>query len=244
MVNPPGQNAVIVPDRVDGFIRGGVSAALIVANTLAASPPSCECYACSRRLPKPQAHRVTIERESGHSSGNLRISRRSTSFYTGRTYYRKQDIWLCNECYSAYMRRRRRRDVRHLVVGVGIICLVAFLYLRAEKENERTGSSAATTAPADQTANVVRANNPRTSVDSSITAIPVDARKAQDRLIELGFFTGPADAVWGAKSRMALRAFKIANGLAADDKWDDLVGGRLYSTQAARSPLPLATTGK
>ena len=42
-------------------------------------------------------------------------------------------------------------------------------------------------------------------------------------------------------ARMALRAFKIANGLAADDKWDDLVSGRLYSTQAARSPLPLAT---
>jgi peptidoglycan hydrolase-like protein with peptidoglycan-binding domain len=65
---------------------------------------------------------------------------------------------------------------------------------------------------------------------------------AQNRLIELGFLAGPADGVWGTKSRAALRAFKIANGLAADDKWDDLVSGRLYSTQAARSPLPLATT--
>jgi peptidoglycan hydrolase-like protein with peptidoglycan-binding domain len=65
---------------------------------------------------------------------------------------------------------------------------------------------------------------------------------AQNRLIELGFLKGQADGIWGTKSRTALRAFKVANGLTADDKWDDLVSGQLYSTQAARSPLPLATT--
>jgi hypothetical protein len=73
---------------------------------------------------------------------------------------------------------------------------------------------------------------------------PGDVMAAQNRLIELGFLAGPSDGVWGTKSRMALRAFKIANALAADDKWDDLVSSRLYSTQAARSPLPLATTGR
>jgi hypothetical protein len=73
---------------------------------------------------------------------------------------------------------------------------------------------------------------------------PSDLRAAQNRLIELRFLAGPPDGVWGTKSRMALRAFKIANGLAADDKWDDLVSSRLYSTKAARSPLPLATTGR
>jgi len=73
---------------------------------------------------------------------------------------------------------------------------------------------------------------------------PSDIMAAQNRLIELGFLKGPADGVWGTKSRMALRAFKVANGLAGDDKWDDLVSSQLYSTQAARSPLPLATTGR
>jgi hypothetical protein len=73
---------------------------------------------------------------------------------------------------------------------------------------------------------------------------PGDIMAAQNRLIELGFLAGPSDGVWGTKSRMALRAFKIANALAADDKWDDLVSSRLYSTQAARSPLPLATTAR
>jgi peptidoglycan hydrolase-like protein with peptidoglycan-binding domain len=73
---------------------------------------------------------------------------------------------------------------------------------------------------------------------------PSDIRAAQSRLIELGYLAGPADGVWGTKSRMALRAFKIANGLAADDKWEDAVIGRLYSNHAARSPVPLATTGR
>jgi peptidoglycan hydrolase-like protein with peptidoglycan-binding domain len=61
---------------------------------------------------------------------------------------------------------------------------------------------------------------------------------AQNRLIELRFLKGPADGVWGIKSRTALRAFKVANGLMDDDKWDDLVSGRLYSPKAARSPRP------
>jgi peptidoglycan hydrolase-like protein with peptidoglycan-binding domain len=73
---------------------------------------------------------------------------------------------------------------------------------------------------------------------------PDDIVAAQNRLIELRFLAGPSDGVWGPKSRMALRAFKIANGLTADDKWDDVASARLYSNQAARSPLPLARTGR
>ena len=79
---------------------------------------------------------------------------------------------------------------------------------------------------------------------NNLSPPPGDIMAAQNRLIELGFLAGPADGVWGTKSRMALRAFKIANALAADDKWDDLVSARLYSTQAMRSPLPLARTGR
>jgi len=82
----------------------------------------------------------------------------------------------------------------------------------------------------------------RALVDAKLNPPPSDIKAAQNRLIELRFLKGPADGIWGTKSRMALRAFKIASGLVADDKWDDLVSGRLYSTQAVRSPLPLATT--
>jgi hypothetical protein len=98
---------------------------------------------------------------------------------------------------------------------------------------------------------VPRGNDSSAHADRTAVAAPLklnpppsDIMAAQNRLIELRFLKGPADGVWGSKSRMALRAFKIANALAADDKWDDLVSSRLYSTQAARSPLPLATTGR
>jgi peptidoglycan hydrolase-like protein with peptidoglycan-binding domain len=61
-----------------------------------------------------------------------------------------------------------------------------------------------------------------------LNPLPSDITAAQNRLIQLGFLSGQADGVWGTKSRTALRAFKTANGLTADDKWDDLVSGRLY----------------
>jgi hypothetical protein len=92
---------------------------------------------------------------------------------------------------------------------------------------------------AEQTAAVAPLQGP-----NKLNLPPGDIMAAQNRLIELRFLSGPADGVWGTKSRMALRAFKIANALAADDKWDDLVSSRLYSTKAARSPLPLATMGQ
>src|SRR5262249_14762441 len=99
------------------------------------------------------------------------------------------------------------------------------------------------------------ASKPQAAADSTGVFTPLqganklnpshsDIMAAQNRLIELGFLAGPADGVWGTKSRAALRAFKIANGLAGDDKWDALAIRRLYSTQAARSPLPPATTGR
>lgn len=49
------------------------------------------------------------------------------------------------------------------------------------------------------------------------------------RLQERGFFFGIVDGVWGPKSRLALRDFKIQNGLGADDSWDLRVQLALFS---------------
>jgi peptidoglycan hydrolase-like protein with peptidoglycan-binding domain len=46
------------------------------------------------------------------------------------------------------------------------------------------------------------------------------ASQVQRRLQERGFFTGLVDGVWGPKSRVALRDFKMFNGLGSDDEWD------------------------
>jgi hypothetical protein len=59
------------------------------------------CYDCSRRMPKPELHRDTIEIQSGRSSGGGGIGLRGLRLYSGRTYYRKKEIWLCHDCYQA-----------------------------------------------------------------------------------------------------------------------------------------------
>jgi peptidoglycan hydrolase-like protein with peptidoglycan-binding domain len=46
------------------------------------------------------------------------------------------------------------------------------------------------------------------------------AAQVQRRLQERAFFHGLIDGVWGKRSRIALRDFKIRNGLGADDRWD------------------------
>src|SRR6516164_4608921 len=66
------------------------------------------CYDCSRRMPKPELHRDTIEIESGRSSGGVGIGLRGLRLYSGRTYYRKKEIWLCHDCYLARLPWWRR----------------------------------------------------------------------------------------------------------------------------------------
>jgi peptidoglycan hydrolase-like protein with peptidoglycan-binding domain len=48
-----------------------------------------------------------------------------------------------------------------------------------------------------------------------------DISWVQKRLSELGYDPGPADGVWGAKSRKALKAFQTAEGLEATGELDE-----------------------
>src|SRR5215471_15908153 len=59
------------------------------------------CYDCSRRMPRTELHRDTIEIQSGRSSGGVGFGLRGFRLYSGRTYYRKKEIWLCHDCYLA-----------------------------------------------------------------------------------------------------------------------------------------------
>lgn len=62
-----------------------------------------------------------------------------------------------------------------------------------------------------------------------------DAVSLQNRLSELGFFTGQIDGVWGPGSRSALREFKLKNGLKADDQWTGETERALKADQPARA---------
>jgi hypothetical protein len=55
---------------------------------------------------------------------------------------------------------------------------------------------------------------------------PVDYQR---RLSELGYYMGRADGIWGPKSRAALRAYKVANGLPTNVEWDDITAERLFA---------------
>lgn len=72
--------------------------------------------------------------------------------------------------------------------------------------------------------------------DSATDLLNADiATTAQKRLLDLGFFRGPINGVWGPQSRSALKAFKSANGLSPDDSYDVLSAERLHSTAALRA---------
>jgi hypothetical protein len=81
-----------------------------------------------------------------------------------------------------------------------------------------------------------------------------DATRVQQRLADLGFFVGTPNGTWGPRSRQALREFKSANSLAANDHWNASIQALLFAldaqhaaqragAQQASAPLPEAFVG-
>jgi hypothetical protein len=60
-----------------------------------------------------------------------------------------------------------------------------------------------------------------------------NAKRVQQRLIDLGFLYGVADGVWGQRSRRALQEFRAANGIGESDTWDEATQERLLSAPDA-----------
>ena len=60
-----------------------------------------------------------------------------------------------------------------------------------------------------------------------------NAKRVQQRLIDLGFLYGAADGVWGQRSRRALQEFRAANGIGESDTWDEATQERLLSAPDA-----------
>ena len=69
-----------------------------------------------------------------------------------------------------------------------------------------------------------------------------ETTRVQRRLADLGFFAGTPNGPWGPRSGQALRQFKSANGLAADDAWDEQTEARLFAPDARRKTAALART--
>jgi hypothetical protein len=60
-----------------------------------------------------------------------------------------------------------------------------------------------------------------------------DAKRVQQRLIDLGFLFGAADGVWGPRSRKALQDFRVGNGIGDSDAWDEATQERLLTSSDA-----------
>ena len=68
-----------------------------------------------------------------------------------------------------------------------------------------------------------------------------DAARVQKRLAELGYFSGQANGTWGPVTRAALRAFKAASGLSADEGLDEQTTTKLFSADALHASGPPTT---
>ena len=82
------------------------------------------------------------------------------------------------------------------------------------------------------------APRPSAELDRQITLdllIPDEARRVQVRLIELGFFKGPANGTWGPASRAAMRVFNIVSGLGDSDAAETSNLTRLFAVTASRA---------
>jgi peptidoglycan hydrolase-like protein with peptidoglycan-binding domain len=66
-------------------------------------------------------------------------------------------------------------------------------------------------------------------------AKPNEVKRAQQRLIELGYLDDAADGKWGPRSRRSLQEFRTAMGLGAGDSWDQQTQQQLFSRSAERS---------
>ena len=62
-----------------------------------------------------------------------------------------------------------------------------------------------------------------------------NAKRVQQRLIDLGFLFGAADGIWGQGSRRALREFRAANGIGEGDTWDEATEERLLNARDVKA---------
>jgi peptidoglycan hydrolase-like protein with peptidoglycan-binding domain len=62
-----------------------------------------------------------------------------------------------------------------------------------------------------------------------------DGQRIQQRLADLGYYSGRGEGAWGNASRAALRSFKAATGLRNDEEWDGGTEAALFDEQAVRA---------
>src|SRR5262249_22121260 len=81
------------------------------------------------------------------------------------------------------------------------------------------GAETSATNPSSPVVETSVANPSSATLNLDLARVP-DAKRVQQRLIELGYLSGLSDGAWGPKSRRALSEFRTAEKLGQDDHWD------------------------
>ena len=96
--------------------------------------------------------------------------------------------------------------------------------------------------PSSAVAETSAANPSSAAANLDLGKVP-DAKRVQQRLIELGYLSGVSDGVWGPNSKRALAEFRTTEKLGQDDHWDPGTEKKLFSISTARKQQSLAFVG-
>jgi putative peptidoglycan binding protein len=88
-------------------------------------------------------------------------------------------------------------------------------------------------------------SSPQATVSESVNTVTTpqqldlseieNAKRVQQRLIDIGFLFGAADGIWGQGSRRALREFRAVNGIGEGDTWDEATQERLFRARDVKA---------
>jgi hypothetical protein len=121
--------------------------------------------------------------------------------------------------------------------------------LAAKTEQMTEPAPGSAPMPSPKNIDPPRALETEDTSQSTVSAAQLDLTKAADvkriqqRLIDLGYFLGPANGVWGPRSKRALSDFRSAEKLGQDDRWDQETEMKLLSLSAAKKQQNLAFVG-
>jgi hypothetical protein len=99
----------------------------------------CACEVCHKIIPRTEAVETYITEKSGHSgfSASSKVSD-ITSFNlqnfrinSGRNYYRKRKIWVCNSCWAGYNKfmeeRKRSKNTFYFILFILTVISLAVI---------------------------------------------------------------------------------------------------------------------
>jgi len=76
---------------------------ILVSHTMNAKASTKECYVCHHRFPVTEMRRESLKQKSGRSGTSASVGKSgSWRFYTGRNYYRRREIWICDDCKTPF----------------------------------------------------------------------------------------------------------------------------------------------